>query len=197
MSQEELRGLCDSGQEIAIIYLGGSQPGTQRIVAPLKMKGEILIALDIATNRVKNYSIGKIEFLKEASLAQPYNADLAQETALIDRLSLRQMADVFTEDLSPLGGHVEPSETSIQLARYFKNGKPKKSADLVISHEEFVYSFEFDLDLGDFVEAKKLSVRPWRVSRLSASQRSFSLFSRAWIVFVNEARLHSPLRESD
>ena len=197
MSQEELRGLCDSGQEIAIIYLGGSQPGTQRVVSPLKMKGEILIALDIASNRVKNYSIGKIELLKEASLAPPYNADLAQETALIDRLSLRQMADVFTEDLSSLGWHVEPGETSIQLARHFKNGKPRKSADLVISYEEFVYSFEFDLDLGDFVEAKKLSVRPWRVSTLSASQRSFSLFSRAWIAFVNEARVHSPLRESD
>lgn len=193
MSLDELQRACELGEEIAIAYHGGTQPGTKRSVTPLRIKENYLYAVDAVSGLLKQYRIDKVEIPIEGSSFPLYSADAAREGALIDQLSLEQMTELYGDDLRSLGWHVIASESAIKLSSFFKNGKPKKAVEASIEYQPLVISLEFDLDAGEFAEQSRPSARPWRVSSAAKASRAFSRFSHAWSAFMLEARSASPL----
>ena len=50
-----------TGELITIIYHGGSEPGSRRMISPIKVDDKIVRARCLTSNKVKGFSIDKIE----------------------------------------------------------------------------------------------------------------------------------------
>ena len=53
-----------TGEILTIIYNGGSQPGAQRQISPIKISGPIVVARCLSSDEIKKFSIPKIEILQ-------------------------------------------------------------------------------------------------------------------------------------
>jgi len=75
-----LKNAIGTGELINIVYQGGSQPGKARMILPLKIKGDKVLAKCLSTNKIKLY------FLDKASLAKLDTVDY-RAGSLIKRAS--------------------------------------------------------------------------------------------------------------
>ena len=60
--KQRLQETIGTGEILNIIYHGGSEPDAARQLFPMQIKGDQLRARCLATNRVKTYSLSKIEW---------------------------------------------------------------------------------------------------------------------------------------
>jgi hypothetical protein len=177
---------------IRIIYNGGSQPGSHREIKPLTVTSTDTRALDITTGFVKTFKLEKIQLLDASASPPVYDPTLLPQTehaktieqAFINRVAL----------LEQMGWHVELLEDSISLFSYFKNGKPKRGAEVLLSYYEFSSESYFEPESGEMIESKKKSIRPFRVSSKNFPMaRTFSRLEKAIELFNAEAKILAPI----
>ncbi|TEA27694.1 hypothetical protein [Candidatus Schmidhempelia bombi] len=75
---EYLLKAIESGEVLNIIYHGGSKPGGIRTIIPRSTEDDALKAVDTEQNRVKSFSISKIEILDKNNEIIKFDIDEKQ-----------------------------------------------------------------------------------------------------------------------
>jgi hypothetical protein len=175
--EKRLNEAAKAGEVITVVYHGGSQPGTKRLLRPIKATLRELRARDIATDEVKTFLVSKIEIVPDNHPAKEYIAGFVARPKFKDLL---EALGSKVKELETIGWYVNLSESSISVHRYLKNGKPRKGGDAgILKYEEG-------------------SNRPWYVFGPDlATARTFSHLEKAVELFLEQAVSHAPAKQSD
>jgi len=171
------RTISEHGQ-ITIIYNGGSAPGAARLISPIEIRGDSLIARCHETNTRKTFKLAKIDLATTQPIT-PYQVE--------DR-----SAWTFSQhcaDIRPLleskGWSVTEGADSLQIFRVFKNGSPRKTPSASITFSEFTQTSEYDWASREQTVTQTLSTSPWKVfgGDKAGATRSFKHLDRAFAAF--------------
>lgn len=177
-----------AGEAVRIIYHGGSQPGAVREISPIHVTTLEVAARD-ATGIVKTFKLAKIEPAEGAADAPEYDAphpDTARLPTIIEALDGDRPA------LESLGWHVVITEDLASLRSFFKNGKPRKTADVSLARNEVWVDEVYDREAGVSRERIRKSILPYRVESRFASGWAFDRCDKATAVFLKEAQALAP-----
>jgi hypothetical protein len=201
---EILSRAVKTGELVSIIYHGGSQPGTIREIRPIKVIPTAVWAYDDTIkpdgmDQAKQFLMSKIEIpCNDASTAPAYDPNA---TPVEDSRTVKEIFESKTAQFQAMGWHVELNENQISLSYYFKNGKVRKAAAVVLRFDEFITDFVFDEDkwiagiedgTSDFIEQTRKSKRPYHVTSPTYKGSGFSKLSHAIEVFLAESEKHKP-----
>ncbi len=176
-----------AGETVRIVYRRGSQPGTVREIMPLAITDEEVRARDLASGIDKSFKLAYVELAGPETTAPAYDAGPPGE----DTRSVRAALDPHVAELRALGWHVETTDTSVSVHRYFRNGKPRKGPDVAILFNEFAVD-AWDDGHGWRGDAVK-STRPYYVSSPNFDRaRTVARLSLAVALFLEEARKLAP-----
>ncbi|RLJ20780.1 hypothetical protein DJ031_04530 [bacterium endosymbiont of Escarpia laminata] len=180
----------ETGEVIQIIYHGGSQPGTSRQIAPMSIKNGKVRARCYNSNAIKQFMIEKVELVNEETPPKTtnWNRDVA---AIPHYKSIESLLEKTADTLTALGWHIERNLDRISLHGRFKNGKPKKGADISLAFEEYTWIDFVDEDGNEFKEATGKKKRPWCV-RSTETTKSFGSLDKAAAAFMKYAELSAP-----
>lgn len=172
-----LQRMIEGGEELNIIYHGGSNPGTMRIIIPRSIEADTLKAVDTKYNRVKSFSIKKIEILDENN--EILKLDFVEDQIeRISDLTIEQIYDAYKDTLEGFGWQVFLGNsvddnlnniTFISLHDSFKNGKQKSSPSVCIYKSESKH-------------------RPFGVNSVRMETRTYSNLNNALKLFLEEAK---------
>ena len=115
-----------SGEAVEVIYHGGSQPGTSRLVFPVGISGGTLTARCIATGGTKTFKLDKLEL---ANGQQPTTRYVPNQPRA-EPVDLAAAIEPDLEMLSLGGWVVELEHDRVGVHRRFKNGSLRKSPDV-------------------------------------------------------------------
>lgn len=192
MSQDlrtRLLAAANAGEIVSIVYHRGSQPGAVRDIAPIAVTDEEVRARDLVAGTDKRFKLAHLELAGPQTTARAY--DHAPPPPVEDTQTLRAALGPHVAALQALGWHVELTDTSVSLLRYFKNGKLRKGADVAILFKEFLID-AWD-DRNGWREEAVTSTRPYYVASPSFDRaRTFARLSMALALFLEEARKLAP-----
>jgi hypothetical protein len=164
-----------------------SQPGTVREILPLAITDDEVRARDLAAGIDKSFKLAYVELAGPQTTVPAYDSGPPGE----DTRSLGAVLDSHVAELRASGWHVETTENSVSVHRYFKNGKPRKGPDISILFNEF--SVDAWDDGQGWHEGAVRSTRPYYVSSPSFDRaRTFARMSLAVAAFLDEARKLAP-----
>jgi hypothetical protein len=202
---EILNRAIQTGELVPIIYHGGSQPGTMREIRAIKVSPTAVWAYDDTarhdgTDQAKQFLLAKVEIPgKNAGAAPIYDPNAV---TIEDSRPIKEIFESKIVQFQAMGWHVNLSENEIALHYYFKNGKVRKAAAIVLRFDEFITDLVFDEDkwiagikdgTSDFVEQKRKSKRPYHVVSPTYQGSGFSKLSHAIEVFLAESEKHKPV----
>jgi hypothetical protein len=172
--EERLRSAIGTGELVNIIYHGGSEPGSSRMIMPIAFKGEKIRAKCYKTDQVKEFYVDKITFAvgdtsSYTGLRKTPDYDFLEGIATIQDLLNR-----YQYELVELGWTINHSETYIGLYKSYKNGKIYKRPTIII-----------EADNLNFPE------RPWY-----CEERRYKYLSKATTKFMKAAKERAPNRVS-
>jgi hypothetical protein len=199
-----LSNAVSTGELVSIIYHGGSQPGTIREIRAIKVSQTAVWAYDDTvkhdgTEQAKQFLLSKIEIpSKNAGAIPTYDPNAI---TIEDSHTIREIFEPKIDQFQAMGWYVELSENEIALHYYFKNGKVRKAAAIVLRFDEFITDLVFDEDKwiagikdgnSDFAEEKRKSKRPYHVVSPAYQGSGFAKLSHALEVFLAESERHKP-----
>lgn len=180
--EKVLKDAARAGEVVAIIYHGGSQPGTLRQIAPISVSGNIVWARSFPQNVVKSFSVSKIAFPDDADPpSDKYDPDFKPA------LRYKTLSEFFAHIrvVFAMGGmsswHVayekdpdSPNERVGVFAK-LKNGNIRK-------HPTWALHFETNrFDDAGIVERK----RKWLVIERNRNMKSFTTLDKAAEAFLS------------
>lgn len=186
--RERLRQAVDDSEVVRVVYHGGSQPGSVREISPVHVGTSELAARD-STGTMKTFKIARIELAEEATAAPEYVPRSSDDPPLP---TIAEALEGKRASLGKLGWHVVITEEQASLRDYFKNGKPKKTADVTLSRREVWVKEVRDRETGAVQEWIRKSVLPYRVESRLAPGWAFDESDEAATVFLDEARSLAP-----
>jgi len=181
--EKRLREAIDAGEVIKIIYQGGSQPGSLRGVAPISISKDKVRARCFSSNAVKTFLLSKIVLPQDGDAATAETWEPGKPS-IVNYNSLTELLEQTQEKLKSQGWHINHDDTSISLHGYFKNGKPKKGAEITIHYEEYTYDLVADPDGEIHEENHRKSKRPWSVRAKSIDTRTYGSLDPAAKTFL-------------
>jgi hypothetical protein len=181
--EKRLQEAIDAGEVIKIIYQGGSQPGASREIAPISVTKDKVRARCFSSNAVKSF------FLSKIVLPQDRDETTAEiwepgKPSIINYNSLTELLEQTQEKLDSQGWHINHDDTLISLHGHFKNGKPKKGAEVAIHCEEYTYDLVAGTDGEMHEENRRKSKRPWSVRAKSMDTRTYGTLDPAAKTFL-------------
>jgi hypothetical protein len=180
LTNEKIREAIGTGELINIIYHGGSEPGTARMILPIKIEGDKVRAKCYTSNKVKSFSLEKIEFAGD-EITDYTGAHREPET-------LEEAIAPFLDELKGAGWEIELTSDSAGLFTLFKNGKRRKSAIVSIYYYISSDGYEFDeYDEYEPIEENAINHRPWHVEG-----HAYKHLSKAILKFMELARATKP-----
>jgi hypothetical protein len=179
-----LLAAASAGEIVSIVYNRGSQPGTVREIVPIVITDDEVRAHDLAAGMEKSFKLAHLE-LAGPQAARAY--DPGAPPPVEDAQSVQAALTPHVPGLHARGWHVELTENCISLHRFFKNGKPRKAADVTMSFEEFTVDMFDDGDGLGLQTVTRPSQRPFNVSSVSRPTRTFVRLSAALPAFLDEA----------
>jgi hypothetical protein len=205
-----LSAAVESGESIRIIYQRVSQPGSVREVRPIAIRGETLRAHDVAAGIEKHFLLSNIQIADAQVTAPSYDA--LASTPGEDSRTIQEFFAPRIPELEALGWHVSLSRDELSLHRFFKNGKPRKGAEVRIVCEPEPppdddtnddASILVSISLGGVAisrEEQESSPRRWRAYSVRCASlpaaRRFANLSRATALVLAEARALAPRNAS-
>jgi len=188
--RETMLEVCRNGEVVRIVYHGGSQPGTARDISVITVSDLEIRARDLAVGKAKVFKLAKIELVQNSSPTPSYDPNAPQKPEPVGTIG-----DVLQHDVSgliALGWHVNISDNDISLHRFFKNGKPRKTADLSLWYDEYTQDLVMGED-GSLQIHERKSSRPFHLrSKNYAVTKTFLKMSSAITGFLNEAKTLAP-----
>jgi hypothetical protein len=170
----KLAEAISTGELINIIYHGGSEPGTARMIMPIKIEGDKVRARCYASNKVKAFSLEKIEFAAD---------DISDYTGTHQEpASLEEAITPYLDELKAAGWDIELTSDSVRLFTFFKNGKRRKTSELSLSY--YIPQEHYEFDEPEAVEEPDgINQRPWHVQG-----HAYKYLSKAVSKFLKLAR---------
>jgi hypothetical protein len=174
---EYLLKAIESGEVLNIIYHGGSKPGGMRTIIPRSAGGGALRAVDVETNRVKSFSIKKIEILDEKNEIIKFDID-EKKIEEFQSLTIERIYELYKDTLEGFGWQAFLENgmddywneiTYITLYDSFKNGKPRAHPSVYIYQTKSKY-------------------KPFGVGSVRMETRTYSSLKKALTVFLEEAQ---------
>ncbi|KGK41389.1 hypothetical protein LH51_08235 [Nitrincola sp. A-D6] len=144
-AEMSLKAAIETGEVLKVRYHGGSQPGTLREIAPISVNDGKVRARCYSSDAVKTFAISKVEIVGFAKKGDEWQKGKEQKSEYVSlSYFFEEKANLFDE----LGWHVE-SELSgdhefLSLHACFKNGNPKKGAEVELSYEKYAYEMVVD-----------------------------------------------------
>ena len=184
---EVLQNAIETGEVLDIIYQGGSQPGTSRQISPISISNNKVRARCISSNTVKSFLISKITLPNEGG-AQEVKQRIEGLPKIINFTSLSEFLEHSQDTLKGQGWHIITDDASISLHGFFKNGKPKKGAELTIHYEEYTYDLVAREDGEIHKENIRKSQRPWSVRAKTIDSRTYGTLDPATKTFMEWAK---------
>ena len=206
-----LKESIETGETLRIIYHGGSQPGTVREIVPQSIKGEKLRAFCIGSGASKTFIISKIEIVEDNNKQEvEYNSEIARQQ--INPVQHYKSIDDLLKDkrefLESLGWQVKNNTEKYQIAdsreqyceylslySHFKNGKIRKTPDIVLSFEALTsdgINIIFSSDSINAEEVIKERVRPWGIRAKKEQTKTYGSLDKASEQFLEWANLYKP-----
>jgi hypothetical protein len=148
-------------------------------------------ALCVASGVLKRFRLDRLKMPDTAAMLSAYVA----ETMTPDDRPLEDVLREALPELEALGWHVaiENNGISLQVLRFFKNGKPRKPLDVVgLSYAELTHDY---IDF-DGQEVMRKSARPYSVWSQRSPTRTFAERRSALVHFLKEARALTPRGQS-
>jgi predicted DNA-binding transcriptional regulator YafY len=185
---------AEAGEVIEIIYHGGSQPGAVRRIAPIEIDGDCVRAVCIATRAVKHYKLAKIEISSDSAHTS-YSAQRAPATP--KPANLHEAIQPYEDEIRGLGWELVTEPNRATVFRRFKNGKLRKTYDVIIEYYEYTYTGSTIGPDGTLTKVQEKSRRPWYVrcsddrhstfKELAGAAARFAEFAREAAVALNIA----------
>lgn len=182
-----------SKEKLMIVYLGGSRPGVVREIAPLSLDNGKVRARCYLSNTVKTFMIKKIQIMDSDGVLT--EANYQQDEVFPFFNSYSEVYDLLVNRLVDLGWYIELSNDSISLHRKFKNGKLRKSSEISIYYDEYVYDEYVVWGSGsnEIPEAKKRKkMNPYMFSARNEQTCGFKSLEKSVRKFVKYAELLAP-----
>ena len=196
----QVKAAAATGKPFVIVNHEENQPGDRRVVIAIRVTDSDLWAKEYGTGRIKAYSLASIEVLPgddtdvgidanavRRAVQLPAVQTGAIQAAAVQAAAVRATIEVpepetlkeacqdDVRELERLGWFVLMSPDSISLHRYFKNGTPRKGADVSIAKSEFEMA------------------RPYRVTGPSSEiMQTFEKMASAIQLFADEAVKFAP-----
>ncbi len=197
-----LHQAIQAGENIKIVYNGGSTPGRARYVFPIALSKNKLTAREIDGSLAKHFNLDKISSassLDENVIAQPTTAAPggAIEIIAIPVFStLAEYAEYLRDTLHSKGWNVIEQTNTLGVGLFFKNGKPKKTLNIYIEFVDRSTDVVFDWETGETTSQPRNMTgreRPWSVTSWRRDRsRSFVDLHHAASFFAEEALLYEP-----
>lgn len=173
-----LQQVIDLNSQTTIIYHGGSTPGSARRISPIEIKEGTLVARCHESNARKTFKLDKIELATSQEIF-PYSPP-EDRTAW----SFAEHLAVHIQAIEVAGWHIEKTDDSLSVYRFFKNGKPRKTPFASIWFSEFTAEGGWDMEAMQPTQTEKPSTSPWKVSVGESATRSFKHLDRAVAAFI-------------
>ena len=181
--QQILADAAAQRKPVRIIYRGGTQPGRVREIVPISVSEREIRAKDVAAGIEKTFILSRIDLAESQTQAKEYDPSAGRQ--IEDFQTIHEAFISRVNDFQALGWHVELSKDKLALHAFFKNGKPRKTPDVLLTYDEFTTDFIVDIDSGNLIEEKRRSTRPYRLEvRGAPSARSFQKLSNAITEFL-------------
>jgi hypothetical protein len=138
-SADVIQAAIEDGEVLTVIYHGGSQAGAVRLLFPRKIDGDMVRAICLASNRVKSFSLAKIDILPP-SFDTDFDyvaSDVASDVRLPEPKSLAEAFAPYVDTLTKKQWHLLLEDRAAGLFRSKKNGELLKSPDIFLLWCEF------------------------------------------------------------
>ena len=188
------------GSAVNMVYNGGSRPGQPRVVIPISVSHDELVAREPGARVAKHFKLEKVAAisLNTGEAAQNIAAVAVPQKLVPELSSFEEYADFFRNALAQTGWQLEERDRYFGVCGFFKNGKPRKTPAASI---QFVDRSEgeavFDFETGEISVVQHEITgreRPWRVdSKRPREGKAFGLLPKAAELFFQEVQaLGSP-----
>ena len=196
--EASLKEAIETGEVLKVRYHGGSQPGALREIAPISVNGDKVRARCYSSDAVKTFVISKVEIVGFAKKGDEWQKGKEQKSEYVSlSCVLEENANLFDK----LGWHIE-SELSgdqqfLSLHALFKNGNPKKGAEIELSYEKYAYEMVVDWESdSEYIEPVPEITgerkRPWTVRAKKETTKSFGSLDKAAAPFLEWAEKYAP-----
>jgi hypothetical protein len=199
---ELLRSVAGSGETVTLVYNAGSRPGQARSVVPISVTDENLVVVEPGSHVNKTYKLDKIASVELANGSCATNEQATVPVvapALPDVPIFKTLAEYvehFRAELIGAGWYLYEEDGLLGIATRFKNGKPKKTASIMIRYFDRSTEVVFDLEAEDLRTIPRELTgreRPWRVDSWRFKDgKTFVELQRAFAIFMAEARASDP-----
>lgn len=190
--KEKLASAIKAGEILDIIYYGGSNPGKSRKIAPVKLDSNKLIARCLASNEVKSFSISKIA-IHDGESTIGADPSVVELNNIYNFENIESFASQYKNKLENMGWYVlSETNSHLSLHSFFKNGTPRKSADVAIYFSEYSEEMIYDVDKEDFVTVKTKKQKPWCVMAKNQTTRTYTKLNSAIETFIEFAKNLAP-----
>jgi hypothetical protein len=196
---EVLQSAIRDAATVSIIYNGGSRPGQSRLVIPLSVSTDELVAREPASRLAKTFKLQKV-----ASAALATGEVAANLEAVPAPVMLAPVLNTFTEYAAHFRDFLKKSKFSIveeenyfAIVGSFKNGKPRKTPSVSIQYIDRSIDSVLNFESGEIEEVHHELTgreRPWRVDSARMKEgKSFAQLPKAAELFLQEvqARVNS------
>ena len=151
-----LQTVVGTGEVVRMTYTGGSRPGAARDVLVLAVQGSRVICAEPPSKQRKIFDLAKIAAAQVANGPVAVNTDAIPAPTASDLppgcTTLREFGNALRAELEAAGWHVVLSEHELGVARFFKNGKPRKGCEISIRYiDPAVPRRVWDEDTGEQV----------------------------------------------
>ena len=197
-TKKRLQEAIGTGEVLKIIYQGGSQPGTLREIAPIRIKDEKVRARCFTSNSLKLFEIAKIIIIENET-----HTEVAHWQPIIKQIPHYESIGALLEEkrmfLAALGWYIENNSNCLSLHRFYQNGKHFKCPDVSISYKEYEehtddcgFLLVIEIDSESHEENIGKNQRPWIVRGTNMTTKTFGSLDKAAEVFLEWAKLLAP-----
>ena len=192
MVEDVLHQAIAEGKPVTVRYFGGSNPGAERDIQPLSIKGDKLRALCMSSGETKAFLLEKIEIVLDGVPSEMINGYVSPPPTFP---TLAEFAESYTAQLQALEWCVVSEEGKLSLYRIQKNGQVLKSPDVSLSFVRDTYDSLVDLDTWTTYEANhRERSRPWVVAAKRETTKAYSDHMKAQRVFLDLATSKAVMR---
>jgi hypothetical protein len=190
--EQALQHAITSAELVHLVYNGGSTPGEERPLIPIRLSSEELIAKTPGLDILKPYKLAKIAsvLLKDGRFAVNHDAVEVPASALPYAASLEEYTKALRPTLAAAGWNVFEGSNVLGVGRFTKDGKPRRRPIIAIRFMDRTQEEKLDLQTGElFIEQRELTgrERPWRVeSELQVQAKAFGDLHKAIEFFTQE-----------
>lgn len=189
---EVIQNAISESATVSIVYNGGSRPGASRIVIPVSLTNDELIAREPDARVAKRFKLDKIASVSLSTGEHATNKEIASVPMRLAPIldSFKEYAAFFRDSLKESGVNIIESENYFAIAGFFKNGKPRKTPMTSIQFIDRSIETVFNFDSGDLEEIKHEVTgreRPWRVDSTRFKEgKALGQLNKAAELFLQE-----------